>query len=198
MLENQKIIVTGAASGIGKGIVNSCLQAGASVIACDLNRQGLQQLQKEQGYDSKLFLFPLDVINFAEAESFFSSVEKHHPDLTGLVNNAGIYFGKHILEYDPESISKVLDVNIKGYIYFTQFFGKLVFANQRSGSIINISSVSGQEGSSDAVYGCSKAAILGLTKSCALNFAPYIRVNTVAPTMVATPLSKMCTFLYTA
>ena len=51
-----------------------------------------------------------------------------------------------------------------------------------------MSSVSGMEGSSDAIYGLSKAAILGLTKSCAMNFSPYIRVNAVAPTMVNTPM----------
>ena len=54
--------------------------------------------------------------------------------------------------------------------------------------IVNMSSVSGIEGSSDAIYGLSKAAILGLTKSCAMNFSPYIRVNAVAPTMVNTPM----------
>lgn len=188
MLENHKIIVTGAASGIGKAVVKACLQEGASVIACDLNRQGLQQLQREQGDGANLYAYPLDVSKYAEAMAFFSDVEAKHPDITGLVNNAGIYFGKHILEYDSDNIGKILDVNIKGYIYFTQLFGKLIYTNQRYGAIINMSSVSGLEGSSDAVYGCSKAAILGLTKSCAMNFAPYIRVNAIAPTMVATPM----------
>ncbi len=56
--------------------------------------------------------------------------------------------------------------------------------NQRQGVIVKISSISGQEVSSDAIYGASKAAIFGLTKSCAMNFAPYIRVNVVAPKMV--------------
>lgn len=59
---------------------------------------------------------------------------------------------------------------------------------KHQGIIVNMSSVSGMEGSSDAIYGLSKAAILGFTKSCAMNFSPYIRVNAVAPTMVSTPM----------
>ncbi|MET3209304.1 UNVERIFIED_CONTAM: NAD(P)-dependent dehydrogenase (short-subunit alcohol dehydrogenase family) [Paenibacillus sp. PvR008] len=59
---------------------------------------------------------------------------------------------------------------------------------KHQGIIVNMSSVSGMEGSSDAIYGLSKAAILGFTKSCAMNFSPYVRVNAVAPTMVSTPM----------
>jgi len=95
---------------------------------------------------------------------------------------------KNILDYKVDEIDKVLDINVKGFIYLSQMFGKKLFQSQRKGVIVNMSSVSGMEGSSDAIYGLSKAAILGLTKSCAMNFSPYIRVNAVAPTMVNTPM----------
>lgn len=188
MLSNQKVIITGAASGIGKAIVKLCIQEGATVIACDLNQQALHELYEETESASALCIYPLDVSDYSQVCSFFTYIETEHPDCTGLVNNAGIYLAKNILDYDVETVEKVLAINVKVYIYFSQLFGKMLFPAQKRGSIVNLSSVSGQEGSSDAVYGCSKAAIIGLTKSCAMNFSPYIRVNAVAPTMVATPM----------
>ena len=101
-----------------------------------------------------------------------------------------MYLGKNLLDYEEKEIDFVMDTNIKGYIYFSKYFGELLMEKETEGAIINISSVSGMEGSSDAIYGMSKAAILGLTKSCAMNFSPYIRVNAVAPTMVNTDMMK--------
>ncbi|WJQ79754.1 SDR family NAD(P)-dependent oxidoreductase [Brevibacillus brevis] len=188
MLSNQKVIVTGAASGIGKAVVMHCLQEGAAVIACDLNQEALLALEDEMDRAKRLHTYCVDVSKYEEVAAFFAHIEAEHADCTSLVNNAGIYLAKNILDYDLETIEKVLAINVKGCIYFSQMFGKLLFPAQKRGAIVNLSSVSGIEGSSDAVYRTSKAAILGLTKSCAMNFAPYIRVNAVAPTMVATPM----------
>lgn len=191
MLKNKKVIVTGAASGIGKEIVKRCLQERASVIACDINEQLLNDLKRSTNDVSVLYTYQLDVSNYEEVTNFFVYVEAEHSDVDGLVNNAGIYLAKNILDYQVEEIDKVLNINVKGFIYFSQMFGKKLFQSHRNGVIINMSSVSGMEGSSDAIYGLSKAAILGLTKSCAMNFSPYIRVNAVAPTMVNTPMMGM-------
>lgn len=187
MLLGMKIIVTGAASGIGKEIVRLSLHNNAAVIACDQNSNALEALKVEMASD-KLYTYCLDVCNYAEVVTLFSFIESEHSDLNGLVNNAGIYLGKSILEYLTEEIDKVLDINVKGYVYFSQLFAKLLLQDKRQGVIVNMSSVSGIEGSSDAIYGLSKAAILGLTKSCAMNFSPYIRVNAVAPSMASTPM----------
>ena len=187
MLHSMKSIVTGAASGIGREIVKLSLQERAEVIACDLNGPALEELHAELS-TTRLHTCQLDVSSYDEVEQFFSYIAQRHDDTNALVNNAGIYLGRSILDYLPEEINRVLDINIKGYVYFSQFFGRLLLDRQRQGAIINMSSVSGQEGSSDAVYGLTKAAILGLTKSCAMNFAPYIRVNAVAPTMTSTPM----------
>ncbi|MCP1490522.1 3-oxoacyl-[acyl-carrier protein] reductase [Peribacillus frigoritolerans] len=188
MLKNKKLIVTGAASGIGKEIVKQCLHEGASVIACDINDHSLYDLKRSTDDCYVLHTYQLDVSNHEEVVKFFVYVEAEHADVDGLVNNAGIYLAKNILDYKVDEIDKVLDINIKGFIYLSQMFGKKLFQSQRKGVIVNMSSVSGMEGSSDAIYGLSKAAILGLTKSCAMNFSPYIRVNAVAPTMVNTPM----------
>ncbi|MDM5286529.1 SDR family oxidoreductase [Peribacillus castrilensis] len=188
MLKNKKLIVTGAASGIGKEIVKQSLQEGASVIACDINDHSLYDLKRSTDDCYVLHTYQLDVSNHEEVVKFFVYVEAEHADVDGLVNNAGIYLAKNILDYKVDEIDKVLDINVKGFIYLSQMFGKKLFQSQRKGVIVNMSSVSGMEGSSDAIYGLSKAAILGLTKSCAMNFSPYIRVNAVAPTMVNTPM----------
>jgi 3-oxoacyl-[acyl-carrier protein] reductase len=187
VLKNRKVIVTGAASGIGKEIVKQCLHEGASVIACDINEHSLYDLKRSMD-DHYVHTYKLDVSNHEEVVKFFLYVEEEHTDVDGLVNNAGIYLAKNILDYQVDEIDKVLDINVKGFIYLSQMFGKKLFQSQRKGIIVNMSSVSGMEGSSDAIYGLSKAAILGLTKSCAMNFSPYIRVNAVAPTMVNTPM----------
>ncbi|WP_019638732.1 SDR family NAD(P)-dependent oxidoreductase [Paenibacillus fonticola] len=200
MLSNRKIIVTGAASGIGKEIVRYCLSEGASVIACDVNKQALHELEslheKQSLTDApfKLTTYQLDISNYSRVSGFFAYLTQEHSDLDGLVNNAGIYLAKSILDYQEDEIVRVIDVNVKGAVYFSQMFGKMLIGkeqNMRKGTIVNISSVSGLEGSSDAIYGLTKAALLGLTKSCAMNFAPYIRVNAVAPTMVNTSMMEV-------
>ncbi|UFU00095.1 SDR family oxidoreductase [Radiobacillus kanasensis] len=188
MLTSNKLIVTGAGSGIGKAIVNQCLHEGASVIACDVNEQYLNELKQSTDKRDSLYTYQIDVSDYERVSVFFNYVEKEHSDVDGLVNNAGIYLGKPILDYEIEEINKVIDINVKGYIYFSQMFGKKITESQSSGAIVNISSVSAMEGSSDAIYGLTKAAILGLTKSCAMNFSPYVRVNAVAPTMVSTSM----------
>ncbi|MNZ42470.1 3-oxoacyl-[acyl-carrier-protein] reductase FabG [compost metagenome] len=187
MLKNMKIIVTGAASGIGMEVALHCLREGAKVIACDMNDGSLNSLKQTVGSDN-LYTFKLDVSNYSEVVSLFAYIEQEHPDVNGLVNNAGIYLGKNLLDYKVDEIDKVLDINVKGYVYLSQLFGEFIIRRNNLGVIVNMSSVSGIEGSSDAIYGLTKAGILGLTKSCAMNFSPHIRVNAVAPTIVETSM----------
>lgn len=171
MLKNRTVIITGAASGIGKEIVKQCLHEGASVIACDINENALQELKRSMDDHYVLHTYQLDVSKYEEVTNFFVYVETEHADVDSLVNNAGIYLAKNILDYQADQIDKVLDINIKDFIYFSQMFGKKLLKSQRKGVIVNMSSVSGIEGSSAAIYELSKAAILGLTKSNAMNFS---------------------------
>lgn len=191
MLQNKTIIITGAASGIGKEVAQKCIEEEATVIACDVNKEGLVHLQQTIASPDRLVTYPLDISNYEEVSAFFQYVDKEHSRFDGLVNNAGIYLAKNIGDYQIDEMDKVLDVNVKGAIYFSKLFGEKLLQNKRPGVIVNMSSVAGMEGSSDAIYGTSKAAILGLTKSCAMNFSPYIRVNAVAPTMVDTSMMEV-------
>jgi 3-oxoacyl-[acyl-carrier protein] reductase len=184
-LEGTTVILTGAAGGIGSSTVEHCLKYGAVVLACDKDPSNLERIKHE-----RLHLFQMDVSGYKEVEAFFRKIRTVFPKTNCLVNNAGIYLAKNIMDYTPDQIDKVISINIKGAIYCSQLFAKYYNIKGFNGSIVNISSVSGHEGSSDAIYGLSKSAMFGLTKSCAMNFSPNIRVNSVAPGMVETNMMK--------
>ena len=188
-LSNKKIIITGAASGIGKAIAAQSVDCGAIVIAVDIDSDGLERLEKEKGKNN-IIPFVFDASKMEQVELFFSEIEGYtgYPDC--LINNVGIYYGKSILDYTQEEIDRVLEVNIKYAVYFSKKFAQYKMRNKEHGCIINMSSVSGQESSSDAIYGLSKAALIGLTKSNAMNFSPYVRVNAIAPGIIDTPMMK--------
>jgi 3-oxoacyl-[acyl-carrier protein] reductase len=181
--QHRKVIVTGAAAGIGLAVTEHCLAAGYQVIACDIDCVGLERL-RERADKSRLMTHQIDVADHAQVEGLVDRID----DATDLVNNAGIYLGKSLLEYSVKEMRQVIETNCMGPLYLSRSFGQALVSKQQTGSIVNISSVSAHDGSSDAVYGMSKAAILGLTKSCALNFAPHIRVNAVAAGLVSTKM----------
>ncbi len=179
----QSVIVTGAGKGLGKAIARQLLDDGLRVLAVDRESELLRSLDAELG--NGIECCQVDVTDHDAIERFFGS----HADqpLYGLVNNAGIFLGRNLLDYSPAEIARVLDVNLKGAIYFSKFFGRVLLSRKADGSIVNLSS-SSIHGGSDPVYSATKAALVGLTKSCALQFSPYVRVNAVAPGIVATDL----------
>ncbi len=188
-MQKKTIIITGAASGIGQVLTKRCLKEGYHVVAIDIDTKGLESLKESLARDP-LFIFSVDVSNYDQVSFFFNNLIMNQLQPTYLVNNAGIYLGKNLLNYSLEEMQRVIHVNCLGAVFFSQLFAKSILSNQESGVIVNISSVAGEEGSSDALYGLSKAALLGLTKSCAMNFAPSIRVNAIAPGLVTTDLIK--------
>jgi 3-oxoacyl-[acyl-carrier protein] reductase len=188
--KNKKIIVTGAASGIGKAITLECVKNGAIVFAFDVNKSGLSELQDECD-EGKIRTFDVDVSDSKQISQIFETFKKDNVSIDCLVNNAGIYLRKSIFDYSDEEINRVIAVNVKSAVYLSREFAKSKIGNQEYGVIINIASIAGEEGSADAIYGLSKAALIGLTKSNAMNFSPYIRVNAIAPGIVSdTPMGK--------
>jgi 3-oxoacyl-[acyl-carrier protein] reductase len=187
---SKSVIVTGAAQGIGKAIACRTLAEGWSVIAVDKNEARLAQLKSEVGAHAALKIYGLDVTQVSEIDSFFKWLDDEGICPYGLVNNAGIFPGLSFLEYPQEDLLAVISVNLLGPIYMTQRFGRLLMPEKRPGVIVNIASIAGQIGSSDAIYGISKSGVLGLTKTSAMALAPNIRVNAVAPTLVETELLK--------
>jgi 3-oxoacyl-[acyl-carrier protein] reductase len=185
----SSVIITGGAQGIGLAVVERCLRDGYNVIACDIDEKALDRLRAAHSREN-ISTFSVDVSDYAQADALFRELEAKGEYPSCLVNNAGIYLGKDILEYSPEEIDRVIATNILGSVYFSQMFGKALRTRSMQGSIVNISSVAGEEGGSDAIYSLTKAALIGLTKSCAMNFAPHIRVNAIAPTLVNTDLIR--------
>ncbi len=186
---SRSVIITGAAQGIGKAIALRVLREGWQVIATDKNEARLEELHAEC-QSNALRTRSLDVTQLSQIESFFDWIADEKVSLYGLVNNAGIFPGVSFLDYSQQDIDAVLSVNLLGPIYMTQQFGKRLLPEQRSGVVVNIASIAGQIGSSDAIYGISKSGVLGLTKTSAMALAPHIRVNAVAPTLVETELLK--------
>lgn len=181
----KKIIVTGAGGGLGTAICERSVKEGFGIIAIDIDAASLKSIEPLPNIEMKI----LDISNYKEVEKFFAQL-KEDESIVALINNAGIYNAASLLDYDEEMMDTVLNVNIKGPTIFSKFFIQQLQSSNRKGKIINISSISGQEGSSDALYGLSKAAIIGLTKSLALRFSPTVLVNTIAPTMIETKMME--------
>jgi 3-oxoacyl-[acyl-carrier protein] reductase len=181
----RKIVITGAAHGIGKATAVACVEAGFYVIAADKHRHGLQVLQRELP-SHRLEAHLADFSQLAVYQSFIGNLyEVHkHRALHGLVNNAGLYHGKSVYDYSDNEIDEILAVNLKSLVYLSKDFAQRELQARHSRSIINITSVAGEVGSLDALYGATKAGVIGLTKANAWNFAPRVRVNAVSPALV--------------
>jgi 3-oxoacyl-[acyl-carrier protein] reductase len=181
----RKIVITGAANGIGKATAIACVEAGFYVIAADKDTQGLQHLQ------TCLPCHQLEthVIDFSKAQDYQPFIDNlymrcGHRTLHALVNNVGLYHGKSVYDYSDEEMEEIWTVNLKSLICLSRDFARHEPGAPQPRSIVNITSVAGEVGSMDALYGATKAGVIGLTKANAWNFAPRVRVNAVSPALV--------------
>ncbi|MFE7243127.1 SDR family NAD(P)-dependent oxidoreductase [Streptomyces sp. NPDC057580] len=190
-LDGKRIIVTGAASGIGKGTVARMLDEGAKVAAVDLNKDGLTDWQAAATAGKDVQTFVLDVSNRAEVEEQLGAAIGWLGGCDILVNGAGITTSGDPLELPEEDFDRVMDVNVKGSFLCAQVAGRQMKA-QGGGSIVNISSVSAELANPHHVhYSTSKGAVRMLTKALAVALAPYnIRVNAVGPGPVLTGMGQ--------
>ncbi|EPN34811.1 putative dehydrogenase [Pseudomonas syringae pv. actinidiae ICMP 18807] len=179
----KKIIVTGAANGIGRATVERAIEEGYYVMGADKDAYGLDTLRERYGPD-QIETHVADFSVFATLKGFISSLYEHHETIYALINNAGLYHGKSVFLYSDEEIDEIITVNLKALIYLSKDFAEREMRRESPRCIINIASVAGEVGSCDALYGATKAAVIGLTKANAWNFAPFIRVNTVSPALI--------------
>jgi 3-oxoacyl-[acyl-carrier protein] reductase len=144
---------------------------------------GLASLLAEAGRD-RLEVVCADFADFSTIKAFVPQLYSRHESLYGLVNNAGLYQGLSVFDYSDAQVDEMYTLNLKSLIYLSRDFARREMSIGGPRCIVNVTSVAGEVGSFDAVYGASKAGVIGLTKANAWNFAPSIRVNAVSPALV--------------
>lgn len=187
-LDGLTAVVTGASRGIGKGCARLLAESGAHVVLIARQEHDLNRIAEEIGRaGGSAEYWPMDLRSFDE----FKQRLKRLPSLDILVNNVGINKPQHFLEVDAQTFDEVFDVNVKLSFFCAQAAASRMIETGRQGSIIMISSQSGHVALPERTVYCStKFATEGMTKSIALDLAKFgIRVNSVAPTFVATPLT---------
>ena len=194
-LKEKVVIITGARRGMGKADAILFARQGAKVVLADISQEECQlvadEIIKEGG---QALALKCDVSNQAEVADMVKKTVEKFGRVDILVNNAGICQFKPFLEMSQEEWQKTLDINLKGYFLCAQACAKEM-AKQKSGVIVNIASVvMGQVGMGMAGlshYSASKGGIAALTKTLALELAPFnIRVNAIAPGAIDTPMAS--------
>lgn len=184
-------IVTGAGRGIGRTIAASLSKAGYKLV---LNyRSNVAELESfVQEIGATAVLVQGDISNFDDAEKLVQAAVENYGRLDLLVNNAGITKDVLLLRMSEEDFDSVNTTNLKGTFNCSKHAAKIMF-KQRSGSIINISSVVGITGNiGQSNYAASKAGVIGFTKAVARELAPRgVRVNAVAPGFIATAMTEV-------
>ncbi|HET6226945.1 MAG TPA: 3-oxoacyl-[acyl-carrier-protein] reductase [Bacteroidia bacterium] len=194
LLENKVALITGASRGIGKGIALKFAQQGANIAFTYLSSvEKGQALEKElQAFGIKAKGYRSDAANYKAAEELVNSVIADFGTVDILVNNAGITRDNLLMRMSEEQWDEVINANLKSVFNLTKAIQKPML-KQRSGSIINMSSVVGVKGNAgQANYSASKAGIIGFTKSVALELGSRnIRSNAIAPGFIETEMTEV-------
>jgi len=184
LLKNRKILVTGCGKGIGKETVLSLQKEGAYVIAIikskkdNMHFSGIRNVKIYNG----------DVSNKNLIIKIYQDAKKKKIIIYVLVNNAGIRLRKNFLETSEQELYRVFNTNFFSIFFLIKIFCNNLIKKKKNGSVVNISSIVGQKGFSQlSAYASTKAALLGLTKSCAVEFAKNnIRFNSISPGFIRT------------
>jgi len=192
LLKNKTTLITGASRGIGKGIAEVFAKNGSHIaFTYNASVDAANALEKElQSYGVKAKGFQSNAADFEAAQQLATDVIAEFGTIDVLINNAGITKDNLLLRISEEDFDKVIEVNLKSVFNLTKAVIKPMM-KQRSGSIINMSSVVGIKGNAgQSNYAASKAGILGFTKSIALELGSRnIRCNAVAPGFIETEMT---------
>ncbi|HEX9908620.1 MAG TPA: 3-oxoacyl-ACP reductase family protein [Thermoplasmata archaeon] len=193
MLQGKVTLVTGASRGIGRAIALMAAKNGATVVA-NYNRsehEAKELLDQATADGLKIDIFKADVSSEQELDLMFKHVREKYGRLDVLVNNAGIVSNNLLMMTKTDELNRIIEVNCKGPFLCMRYAAKLMM-KQKSGKIVNISSIVGVQGNSGQVaYSGSKSFIIGMTKSAAKELGMYgISVNAVAPGLIDTDMTK--------
>ncbi|HDK25903.1 MAG TPA: glucose 1-dehydrogenase [Candidatus Atribacteria bacterium] len=190
---NGKIaIVTGGASGIGRGMALGLAKYGADVAIADMNLPKALEVKEEiEKLGRQSLALKVDVTNLDSVKKMAEDTLKKFNKINILVCSAGVSINIPALETTEEDWDRVVDVNLKGTFLCNQAVGRIMI-EQGGGKIINISSVSGQLGHPNhSPYAASKGGVVLLTKALAVEWAKYnINVNSIGPGYIRTPLTE--------
>jgi 3-oxoacyl-[acyl-carrier protein] reductase len=194
---NKTILITGASKGIGKSIALKFANLQASrLILISRDKKKLEELKTEieSDFQTEVIVYNLDLSDVKAINECAKECKLNKINIDIIINNAGIMKDSVIRFVTTELIKETFDVNVFGSIYITQAFTYSMLKN-RSGSIINLSSIIGTKGNKgQSIYSSSKSAIIGFTKSLSKELASLnIRVNAVAPGFIDTDMTKNLT-----
>ena len=186
-LENKNIIVTGASGGIGNSIVEKLYEYRANILATGTKIEKLEELK---GKFNKIKILKFDISQSDKIEEFIENASKELGGLDCVVNNAGITQDNLAIRMNINEWQKVIDINLTSTFLVSKFAIKKMLKN-RKGKIINITSVVGHTGNLGQVnYSASKAGIVALSKSLALEYAKKnININCISPGFIETKMT---------
>ena len=187
-LKGKRVVITGGASGIGFATVERFIDEGAKVVIFDINAEALQEAQKV--IPEIVGGIKVDVADEKEVVSGFLEVDKLLGGIDILISNAGISVRNLFKDTDYAQWQRVMDINLGGmYLCSKEAIKRM--EKQQSGVLLFTASNNGMEGRPYYVdYNASKAGVISLTKTLALECAPWLRVNSICPGYVMTPMQK--------
>ncbi|RLE46582.1 beta-ketoacyl-ACP reductase [Candidatus Woesearchaeota archaeon] len=190
-LKNKVAIVTGARRGIGKAIALEFAKQGCNIVVSDINKRDCHKVCNEiMMKNRKALAVKCDISKKKEVEELIKKTMQRFNRLDILVNNASVLIEKPLIEMTEKDWDYVININLKGTFLCSQTAAK-VMLKQKSGKIISLSSIAGQTAFPGlAAYCASKAGIINLTKAMALELAPYVNVNAIAPGVIKTKMTE--------
>jgi meso-butanediol dehydrogenase/(S,S)-butanediol dehydrogenase/diacetyl reductase len=187
-LHGKRVLITGGASGIGAATAARFLEEGCTVVALDRDEKGRAEIQRQ--LPQLAGTVAADVSSLPQVESAFAQAVQVMGAVDVLVNNAGISIRHNFLEITPGEWDRVLAVNLTGVFYVAQTAARHMW-QRGSGVILQTASTNGLVGQPFyADYNATKAGVIELTKTMALELAPKVRVCAVAPGYVLTPMQR--------
>ena len=194
MLEGKTVLVTGAAKGIGKAIALAFAKQGCNIVLNYRSNVSDDTIKEIEAYNVKCMPLQGDVSDFATAAEIVKKAKKEFGTVDVLVNNAGITKDMLLMRMSEEQFDSVIQTNLKGTFNMIRHVSR-VMLKQRSGAIINMSSVVGVTGNAgQANYAASKAGVIGLTKATAKELAARgVTCNAIAPGFVETDMTAVLT-----